>query len=264
MVKEYAELSENKDTKAYATFTGKPVDLHGSKAREISTGYGGVIVLLELLDKMKLDQSDQTIAIQGFGNVGLHFALEAEKRGLQIISVSDSKGAIINNDRGALDVKLVDECKRKQGYLAGCYCIGGVCDLTKGRQISNEDMLELPVDILVPAALENVINEGNMKNIKSKIIVEMANGPVSTQAYDYLSEKGVIIIPDILANSGGVTGSYIEWIENTEGKTYSVEQELDLLKKTLKKAFGTIWDESKKSSIPLREAALLTALKKLI
>ena len=119
MVKEYVKISGKKDTKIYASFTGKPVDLHGSPAREIATGYGGVIILLALLEKLKLEPSDQTVAIQGFGNVGLHFALEAEKRGLQILSVSDSKGAILNNNREVLDIKLVDECKRKQGYLAG-------------------------------------------------------------------------------------------------------------------------------------------------
>ena len=125
-------------------------------------------------------------------------------------------------------------------------------------------MLELPVDILVPAALENVINEKNMKKIRAKIIVEMANGPVSTKAYEYLSKKGVIIIPDVLANSGGVTGSYIEWLENTRSKTYSMKKELELLTTTLKEAFGTIWKESENENIPLREAALLTALKKLL
>ena len=264
MVSEYLSLAGTDDPKAYASFTGKPTNLHGSQAREIATGYGGVVVLSELLSKLNITPSSQKVAIQGFGNVGFHFAYQAQKKELQIVSVSDSKGAIINNDKSSLDVKLVEECRKKQGYLAGCYCIGGVCDLTKGRQITNKAMLELPIDILVPSALEDVINDENMHEIQAKIIVEMANGPVSTKAYEYLSKNDVMIIPDILANAGGVTGSYIEWVENTEGKTYSVDEELDLLTKTLKEAFDTIWDESEKSSIPLREAALLTALKKLI
>lgn len=264
MVKEYVSLSKNEESKAYASFTGKPTRLHGSVAREISTGYGGVVVLQSLLKKLKLKPSALTVAIQGFGNVGLHFAKEAEKRGLQIVSVSDSKGAIVNNAMTPLDIDLVDKCKRKQGYLAGCYCKGGVCDLTKGRQITNEAMLELPVDILVPSALENVINSSNMKSIKAKIIVEMANGPVSTEAYEYLSKKGVIIIPDILANSGGVIGSYVEWLENTSDLRYTLQHELEILTDTITKAFENVWKASVESKVPLREAALLTALKKLI
>ena len=264
MVKEYVLLAKTDDRKTYASFTGKPVRLHGSPAREISTGYAGVVVLTELLKKLELKPENLTVAIQGFGNVGLHFALEAEKRNLKIVSVSDSKGAIINTELTPLDVNLVDSCKRKQGYLAGCYCKGGVCDLAKGRVITNEAMLELPVDILVPAALENVINADNMKKIKAKIIVEMANGPISTEAYEYLSKNDVIIIPDILANSGGVIGSYIEWLENTEDKKSSLEDELKLLTETISKAFENVWKTSIENSVPLREAALLTALQKLI
>lgn len=263
MVEEYIALSE-KNSKNYGSFTGKPVKLYGSKSRETSTGYAGVTVLIELLGKLKKSPSDMTVAIQGFGNVGYNFAVASENNGLKVVSVSDSKGAIVNNNLEPLDIELVNACKKKQGYLAGCYCVGGVCDLTKGRPISNEELLELDVDILVPAALENVINEKNMKNIKAKIIVEMANGPVSTSAYDYLSQNGVIIVPDILSNAGGVVGSYIEWLQNVNDEQYEVKKENTMLEDIMKGAFEKVWSTSIEKNIPLREAALLTALHKLL
>lgn len=264
MVEEYVSLAKVSDLKTYASFTGKPVSLHGSMARDFSTGYGGVIVLMELLKKLKKNPTNLKTAVQGFGNVGFNFALEASKRGLPIISVSDSKGAILNTDMTPLDINLVNECKRKQGYLAGCYCKGGVCDLTLGRQIKNEDMLELPIDIIVPAALESVITRENMERITATIIVEMANGPVSSEAYNFLSRKKIIIIPDILANSGGVIGSYIEWLENTEEMKLTLDEELSKLNEILSSAFDDVWKISENKKIPLKEAALLAALQKLI
>jgi len=267
MVERYASIAKEKkmDQKnVYGAFTGKPTDLYGLSIREFATGYGGSIVLLGLLSKLKLSKKKVTVAVQGFGNVGYYFSKYASRAGLSIVSLSDSKGAIINNNNDALDIDLVMECKRKQGYLAGCYCVGGVCDINKGKVITNDAILELPVDVLVPAALENVISKSNMKNIKAKIIVEMANSPVTPVAYEYLSRKGVYIIPDILSNSGGVIGSYIEWKQNVTSERYSDQKALLLLESILSEVFEQIWEMSVLRKISIKEAAVVLALSRLL
>jgi glutamate dehydrogenase/leucine dehydrogenase len=267
MVEEYISIAKKRNLNSkelYGAFTGKPVELGGLKIREISTGYGGVNILMALLSKLNYKKEEMTVAVQGFGNVGYYFAKYATGYGFRVVSVSDSKGAIINNNNEPLDIDLVMDCKRKQGYLAGCYCVGGVCDLNRGKMISNEDILRLPVDILVPCALENVINEDNMKDIKAKVIVEMANGPVTPGAYEYLSKKGVHIIPDILSNAGGVAGSYIEWKQNVEKTRISDDMALSTLKSILSSAFENVWEVSLTNKIQLREAALVLALRRLL
>lgn len=249
----------------YAAFTGK--GLKGLEGRTEATGFGGVVVLEELAKKLKLDSKKTTIAVMGFGNVGYYFAQLASNSGFKVIAVSDSKGGIIkklNKKYLALDIPLVFDCKLEKGSLAGCYCAGGVCDTRGGQMISNEELLGLDVDILVPAALEDVINENNMQNIKAKIIIEMANGPITPKASHYLIEKGVIIVPDILSNSGGVTGSFIEWEQNMKNKKYKKTVVLDRIKKIMQKAFNNVWKESVNSKVNLKEASYLVALKKLI
>ena len=203
----------------------------------------------------------------GFGSVGYHFADFAGKAGFKIVAVSDSKGGIIKNGKGEfipLDIPLVDECRKEKGSLAGCYCAGGVCDTRGGQLITNEDLLELPVDILVPCALEDVINENNMQNIKAKIIIEMANGPISPKAYHYLTQKGVLMVPDILANSGGIIGSYLEWEQNFKNMKFTKEETLEKIKTIMEKAFEDVWKTSKSHKTNLVEASYLLALKKLL
>jgi len=208
------------------------------------------------------------IAVQGFGNVGYYFAKIASEEGYNVVAVSDSKGGIVkknsksetllpkssgqvnpkrNDSYLPLDISLIMKCKKEKGSLSGCYCSGGVCDTQGGRLITNEELLELPVDILVPAALENVINEDNMRNIKAKIIVEMANGPITEEAYEYLTKKGVIIVPDVLANSGGVTVSYLEWYQNIHNVSWSEEKVNKKLEQMMKVAFEEIWKVAKES-----------------
>lgn len=263
MLEEYERIHGKK---APAAFTGKAVIHGGSLGRTEATGYGGVIALQELLARIHPDkQMKMTIAIQGFGNVGYYFAKAASAEGHEICAVSDSKGAISNNDSGeSLDIDLVFECKKKQGSLAGCYCAGGVCDSSKGRQLGNEELLELPVDILVPAALENVIHEKNMHAIKASIIVEMANGPITEKARQYLTEKGVIIIPDVLANAGGVIVSYLEWVQGKQGLWWAEEDVMDKLKTIMSSSFKRIWDHAKEKSLDLKTAAFEVAIERIL
>ncbi len=263
MLEEFEQIHGKKEPSA---FTGKSVLNGGSLGRTEATGYGGVIALQELLKRLyPSKQSKMTIAIQGFGNVGYYFAEAAVAEGHKVIAVSDSKGGIMGNDsEEGLDIPLVLKCKKKIGSISGCYCTGGVCDGSKGKTISNQELLELPVDILVPAALENVINEKNMMNIKSKIIVEMANGPITETARQYLSSKGVVIIPDVLANAGGVIVSYLEWVQGRQGIWWSQSDVMNRLTDIMSTSFADIWNHSKSQSIDLKTAAFEVAIQRLI
>jgi len=220
-----------------------------------------------------------TIAVQGFGNVGYYFAKIAQEEGFKVVAVSDSKGGIIKQNPKSktlnpkqilnhktkdsflsLDIPLIMKCKKERGSLAGCYCSGGVCDAQGGKFITNEELLGLPVDILVPAALENVINEDNMRSIKAKIIIEMANGPITEEAYEYLSKRGVIIVPDVLSNSGGVTVSYLEWYQNIHNVSWSEKKVNKKLEQMMADAFKDIWKISRTSNVPLKQAAFEVAI----
>jgi glutamate dehydrogenase/leucine dehydrogenase len=272
MVDEYIKINQKTNGKAkklnelYATFTGK--GKNGLSGRTEATGFGGVVVLKELAQKMKIKPEETTIAVMGFGNVGYYFAELASLAGFKVAAVSDSKGGIIKRDsKGGfipLDIPLVYECKMEKGSLNGCYCAGGVCDTRGGQLITNEELLSLPVDILIPAALEDVITESNMQNIKAKIIIEMANGPVTPKAHHFLTRKGVVIVPDILANSGGVAGSFIEWEQNLKSKTYKKDEVLKRLEKLMQIAFEKVWDISKSKKTNLKEASYLLALQRIL
>ncbi|MFH0979899.1 MAG: glutamate dehydrogenase, partial [Candidatus Roizmanbacteria bacterium] len=207
-------------------------------------------------------QKNLSIAVQGFGNVGYYFAKLASEEGFKIVAVSDSKGGVYVKD--GLDPQTTLNCKKEKGMVSSCYCKGSVCDVRYGRPISNEEFLELPVDILVPAALENVINEKNMKNIKAKIIVEMANGPLTEEAYEYLSKKEVIIVPDVLANSGGVMVSYLEWVQGKAGYWWSEKEVNAKLEEMIIRAFEAIWDKSVAKKIPLKQAAFEVAIERIV
>ncbi|KKP95901.1 MAG: Glutamate dehydrogenase [Candidatus Levybacteria bacterium GW2011_GWA2_36_13] len=271
MVDEYIKIVGKNGIKKplnelYATFTGKAKK--GLAGRTEATGFGGVTILKEISKKLNLDPKSTTVAVMGFGNVGYYFADFASKEGFRVVSVSDSKGGIIKRDSKQnfipLDIPLVYDCKMEKGSLNGCYCAGGVCDTRGGQLITNEELLTLPVDILIPAALEDVINENNMQNIKAKIIIEMANGPVSPKAHHYLTQKGIVIVPDILANSGGVAGSYIEWEQNMKNKTYKKEDVLKRLEKLMSAAFKNVWKQSEERKTNLKEASYLVALNRIL
>jgi len=260
MLEEYETLLRRKSP---STLTGKPVPLGGSLGRTEATGRGGVMVMKALLEKAKFGKSNNevTIAIQGFGNVGYYFAKIAEELGFKIVAVSDSKGGVYVKD--GLSVATTLDCKQKKGSVSGCYCKGSVCDVKYGKPITNEELLELNVDVLVPSALENVITEKNAKKIKAKVIIEMANGPISEDAYPILDEKKILAVPDILANSGGVTVSYFEWVQGLAGYWWTEAEVNSKLERQILEAFEAVWKMSKSLKVNLKQAAFAVALEKM-
>ena len=247
MLDEY-EKTINK--KSPATFTGKPVEFGGSLGRTEATGRGGVIVMNNLLKQLNKDY--KTVAVQGFGNVGYYFAQIAYEKGYKIVALSDSKGAIYNeNGLNPIEVMKVKEET------------GSVINFKDGKVISNEELLELPVDILVPAALENVITKDNASKIQAKVIIEMANGPITENSYPILENKGIISAPDILANGGGVIVSYFEWLQNKKNEKWAEDEVNQKLEEQLTTAFNKIYAISQEFNTDLKEAAFLSALAKI-
>lgn len=274
MVDEYIKVKDQKSKvknedrkKMRATFTGKLIKDGGSEGREEATGLGGLYVLQAVLEKMRQETRDKrqeklTAAVQGFGNVGYNVAKFLVREGIKVVAVSDSKGGIHVPE--GVNPELTLECKKKTGMLAGCYCTGSVCDTAQGNEITNEELLELPVDILVPSALESVITGENAHAIKAKVILEMANGPTTPEADEILYKKGIPVIPDILANSGGVTVSCFEWEQNLKGEHWTKEEVNSKLKDKMNKAAGEVWDASQKHKTDMRTAAFVVALERIM
>ncbi len=260
MENEEWRMTKKEKDELKATFTGKPVSEGGSLGRTEATGLGGVEILKHLAKRLNLKPENTTVAVQGFGNVGYYFAHFAHKAGFKVVAVSDSQGAVYVPN--GLDPETTLKCKQEKGQVAGCYCVGSVCDVRHGRRISNEEVLMLPVDILVPAALEGVINANVARKLKAKAIVEMANGPVTPEADKILADRGILSVPDVLANSGGVTVSYFEWKQNLSGQEWTKKKAFNELKKTMQKAFDFVWKMHQDKNVDLRTAAYLVAVKR--
>lgn len=259
--------NEYKENELLAVVTGKPVERGGSEGREEATGFGGLHVLLSILRKLGKRPNDITVAIQGFGNVGRSIAYYLQDWDFKIVALSDSKGALYIKD-GIPDVEEVEKCKDDKGLLAGCYCIGSVCDLENkkklgGKDISLENLFTLPVDILVPAAIENSITKDNANKIRAKIILEMANGPTTVEADEILNKRKILVIPDILANSGGVATSYFEWYQNLRSEHWTKKEVFKKLKEKMEKATDEVYNIHKEYKVTLREAAYILALKRI-
>jgi glutamate dehydrogenase/leucine dehydrogenase len=254
-------LSAKNAKKLKATFTGKALNNGGSEGREEATGLGGLFVLKAILKKLKLTGT-LTAAVQGFGNVGYNVAKFLDEAGIRVVAVSDSKGGIYVPE--GINPALTLDCKKKNGYLAGCYCSGSVCDLKKGKQVTNDELLELPVDILVPAALENAITAKNAGKIKAKVVLEMANGPTTPEADEVLYKKGIPVIPDILSNSGGVTVSAFEWEQNRKGQHWTKAEVNKKLSKKMVSAAEAVWQASMTHKTDLRTAAFVVALERIL
>ncbi len=231
-----------------AVITGKPMDDGGSKGRDKATGLGAVYSLEAYLEKTGQSDKEITVAVQGFGNAGLHFA-ELSHPNWKIVATSDSKGAIYNE--AGLDIKSLIEHKEKTK---------SVVDFPGAKNISNEELLALEVDVLVPAALNSVITEKNWEYIKAKTIVEIANGPISLPESAKLFAKGVTVIPDVLANSGGVVVSYFEWHQNMNNESWELNDVNGKLKEKIVSAFSAIWQVTEKYNIDLRKSAYILAV----
>lgn len=264
-VKTQMSKLKSDEKKLKAVVTGKSVENGGSLGREAATGRGGFFVLEQLVKRLGL-KKPLIVAIQGFGNVGSNFAKMIFKEGYKVVAVSDVKGGIHDSKKSGFNIDLVKSCREEKGFLSGCYCIGSVCDIASkysGGVISNEQLLRLPVDILIPAALENAITKENADEIKAKIVFEMANGPTTYEADRILNKKGIRVVPDVLANSGGVTVSYFEWYQNMTNQQWSLEKVNQNLKTKIEDAFGEVWKIHQEKKVNLRTAAYILALRRL-
>ncbi|MEA3405346.1 MAG: glutamate dehydrogenase, partial [Pseudomonadota bacterium] len=241
--------------------TGKPLHLNGSVGRVSATGQGALFTLNEYFRHLGSDVNQTTIAVQGFGNAGYHFARLAQKMGYRIVAVSDSKGAI--HDPKGLNVTDVHQFKQENNELASVYCDGSVCNMLDFTTMSNKALLELDVDVLVLAAMENQITQLNADNIKAHTILEIANGPVTPQADEILEKRNTAIIPDVLANAGGVTVSYFEWVQNQAGYYWEEKEVHDKLKKIMTRESNLVFDLSQRYGCSLRTAAYIHGVDRL-
>ncbi|MFW9832587.1 MAG: Glu/Leu/Phe/Val dehydrogenase [Candidatus Thorarchaeota archaeon] len=229
--------------------TGKPIAVGGSLGRNEATSRGVVFCVREAAKVVGLDTKGATVGISGYGNVGYNAAWLVEELGAKVVAVSDSRGAIYNPD--GLDTKKVMEHKEKTG---------SVKDYPGAKNIDQCDVYELDVDILIPSALENEITAKNADKIKAKIIVEGANGPTTPAADEILSKKGVFLVPDVLANAGGVTVSYYEWLQNLTRESWTEEEVNGKLEKRIVTAFNEVHNISEKEEVHMRTAAYILAV----
>jgi glutamate dehydrogenase/leucine dehydrogenase len=245
------EYSEIVGYPAFGVVTGKPINVGGSRGRNEATSRGVMYTVVEAAKHLGINLKGATVAVQGYGNVGYHAARLLHEIGCKIIAVSDSKGGAFNPK--GLDPQKVLEHKNNTG---------SVVDYLGSSLVTNEQLLELECDILVPAALENQITEANADKIKAKIVAEGANGPTTPEADDALFKKGVFVIPDILANSGGVIVSYFEQVQNQMNYYWSEEEVRDKLKDTITNAFNDVLSMSKQHNVNMRVAAYILAVKR--
>jgi glutamate dehydrogenase/leucine dehydrogenase len=233
--------------------TGKPVCLGGSLGREAATGRGVMVNALQAMAKLNIQPKSATAVVQGFGNVGSHAARLLAEQGVKIIAISDASGGYY--DEKGIDIQdalnyIAKNNKSLKGY-------------SKATRITNEELLTLKCDVLVPAAIQNVISENIAQKVNCKIIVEGANGPTYPEADPILNSKGIIVVPDILANSGGVTVSYFEWVQNKMGYYWSEEEVNQKHDEKMKTAFEKVWQNAQKYKTSMRIAAYITALEKI-
>src|SRR6185503_11424255 len=232
-----------------AVVTGKPVEMGGSMGRREATGRGCMFVTKEALAHLGMNVKGTTVAVQGFGNVGSVTAQLLAREGCKIVAVSDRTGAIYNAHGLEVDdvIAYVRHNKTLEGYM-------------KAQALSNDDLLTLDVDVLVPAALENVVTTKNAPRIRAKIICEGANGPTTAAADSILEEKGIFVIPDILANAGGVTVSYFEWVQDRGGYFWTEEVVNDRLREIMCRSFGDVLNLSKQHKVNMRTAAYMLSI----
>lgn len=247
------EYSKVHGTTVNSVVTGKPIVLGGSLGRAEATGRGVMVCALAAMAKLKINPFQATCAIQGFGNVGSSAALLLEERGLKVVALSDISGGYYNNN--GIDVAAAIAYRNNNNGILEGY--PGAEKMEKASEV-----LELDVDVLIPAAVEDVITLKNVDKIKAKLIVEGANGPTSFKADKWLNENGIMAVPDILANAGGVTVSYFEWVQNRSGYKWTAERVHRRSDRIMKEAFDNVYQASLKYEVPLRIAAYIIAIDK--
>jgi glutamate dehydrogenase (NADP+) len=258
MTDEYSRIERRR---CPGTFTGKPIELGGSLGRDDATGRGAYYCIKELERREGWDPNEVTVAIQGFGNAGQHVAALLHADGYRIVAVSDSQGGIYRAE--GFDVPSLVRNKNDTRALRAVYCEGSVCQLVDAEVITNEALLELDVDILIPAALEGVITEDNAGRIRARTVIEVANGPITSDADRVLVAGGITIVPDILANAGGVTVSYFEWVQNRGGLAWSLAEVHERLEEIMRREFAAVHDLATTLGVDLRRAAYAHALTRL-
>ena len=240
----------------HGVVTGKPVEIGGALGRKAATGRGVMLNAKFILEKLGRKPSETTVAIQGQGNVGGVAAELMDKEGFKVVAVSDISGGLY--DPEGLDIPAIRKHLSVRGATLETFPAG------KAQRITNAELLELPVTMLVPAALENQINGSNADRVRAEIIVEGANGPLANEADEILDKKGVVIVPDILANSGGVIVSYFEWVQNIQSVSWSEEEVNAKLFGIISRAFEGVWEISKEKDVTLRTGAYLIAVKRVV
>jgi len=236
-----------------AVVTGKPPELGGIPARRYSTALGGVHVLERAMKALGMVPTSSRVAIQGYGNVGENAALLLHRRGFRVVAVSDARGGIF--DPKGLDIPAVSEHKRSSGTLAG---FGGA------REMTNAELLASDCDVLIPAALANQLDRENAGSIRAKIVLELANAPMTAEADDFLFSRNIMVIPDILANAGGVVVSYFEWSQNLSGDTWPEAKVLERLRDIMTTAFNDVHERCRQTNCRLRKAAYELGVKRIL
>jgi len=257
------EFSKIKGYNVPGIVTGKPIEVGGARGRRFSTAQGGIYVLEKAVKRLKMNSEKTTVAIQGFGNAGSFVAKILSALGYNIVAVSDSRGGVVINQESeirsqefknnGLNIKSIIKFKKETGSVVG---------FPNTKTITNEQLLKLDVDILIPAALENVITEKNASRIKAKLIVELANGPITPEADLKLEKKGIIVVPDILANAGGVIVSYFEWVQNLQNYYWTEKENISKLKTIIEKSFDEVWGKKECLNISMRLAAYAVAVER--
>ncbi len=234
-----------------AVVTGKPVELGGSQGRQEATSRGCVVCIAAAAERLGLRLEGARAVVQGFGNVGATAARLLAERGCRVVGVSDSSGGLYRP--AGLDVAAVEAYKRRHGHLV---------DFPEAESVSNEELLELPCEILVPAALGNVLTAERAPRIQARLIAEGANGPTTPEADRIFFERGIVVLPDILANAGGVTVSYFEWVQGLQEYFWTEDQVNHELNKRMEQSLAQVWDLAQTEKVDLRTAAYMIALRR--
>jgi len=258
MADEYNSITRRHEPGA---FTGKPIALGGIVGRDDATGRGAYHCIKVLEERNNWSPADVRVAVQGFGNGGQHVARLLHADGYRVVAISDSQGGIYSSE--GFDVPSLIQNKNDSRQLRAVYCDGSVCELVEAEQITNDELLALDVDILIPAALENQIRDDNAAAVKATTIVEVANGPTTPEADMILAGRGVAVVPDILANAGGVTVSYFEWTQNRSGSLWTLDEVHARLALTMRGAAGATYDMANERGVGFREAAYYLAFERL-